>query len=192
METLNHYFSDVCSNIGIKTEPPNTTELHILNNFLNQADKSNETLGWKFVDSCTVLKLVTGLSSSKTPDVYGLSNFTLKYNADVILLPLTHLINLVLCTGIFPDCLKMSKITPVFKKGNKILPESYRPIALVPILSEIIESCLFTQMYDFFVKHNLLYEHQYGFRPKLSTTLTVEKVIDNILDAFEQKQTKGA
>ena len=45
---------------------------------------------------------------------------------------LCSLINRSFCEGIFPDALKIARITPVFKKGVKSDPSNYRPIASLP------------------------------------------------------------
>ncbi|ELT98064.1 hypothetical protein CAPTEDRAFT_70899, partial [Capitella teleta] len=44
--------------------------------------------------------------------------------------PLTLIINQMIATSIFPNSLKIAKIKPLYKKGNKHLCENYRPISL--------------------------------------------------------------
>ena len=39
--------------------------------------------------------------------------------------------NLSFTTGIFPDSLKITKVTPVYKKGFKLECANYRPITLL-------------------------------------------------------------
>ena len=57
----------------------------------------------------------------------------------VIAKPITHLINISINEGIFPDDFKMAKITPNYKKGEKSDPGNYRPLSILPTLSKIIE-----------------------------------------------------
>jgi hypothetical protein len=38
----------------------------------------------------------------------------------------------MLDSGVFPDSLKISKLTPVFKDGDKQNVSNYRPIAVLP------------------------------------------------------------
>ena len=42
-------------------------------------------------------------------------------------------------TGVFPDFFKISRITPIFKKGAKNLKSNYRPISSLEFWSKIFE-----------------------------------------------------
>ena len=56
----------------------------------------------------------------------------------------------MITTGIFPDSFKISKITPLFKKGDISMLSNYRPISLLPTISKIFERILYNQLYDYF------------------------------------------
>ena len=77
---------------------------------------------------------------------------------------ITHIINQSLHTGIFPDKLKLAKVIPVFKKGDRTKLDNYRPISILPVISKIFERTIFDQLYKHFTHNNLLYESQYGFK----------------------------
>ena len=66
----------------------------------------------------------------------GMSSRLLKASKNVICKPLTLIINQTLTSGIFPDTLKIAKIIPLFKKGDKTLLENYRPISILPAISK--------------------------------------------------------
>ena len=68
------------------------------------------------------------------------------------------------CCTIFPDAFKVSKVIPLYKKGDSSLLVNYRPISLLPTISKIFEKVIHDQLYDYFDKYNLLAEQQYGFR----------------------------
>ena len=93
----------------------------------------------------------------------GLSSILLKFIAPQILEVLTMILNQSLSTGIFPDSLKIAKITPIFKKENPHLTDNYRPISLLPSISKVFEKIVYNQIYEYFTENKLLYESQYGF-----------------------------
>ena len=61
-----------------------------------------------------------------------LVNETIAY----IIEPLTHIINLSLKTGIFPDKLKIAKVIPIHKSSDTDQLKNYRPISLLPAFSK--------------------------------------------------------
>ena len=72
--------------------------------------------------------------------------------------------------GIFPDKMKLSKVIPIFKKGSKVAIENYRPISLLPVFSKILERLVYNRLSYFLKECELLYEKQFGFRTKHSTS----------------------
>ena len=59
----------------------------------------------------------------------------LKMSATVIYESLTHIFNVSLCTGNFPSKLKLARITPLYKSGDIVDMNNYRPISVLPSLS---------------------------------------------------------
>ena len=57
-----------------------------------------------------------------------------------ILIPiLVSLINASFSLGIFPDDLKIAKVIPLFKKGDTLDINNYRPISLLTCFPKIFE-----------------------------------------------------
>ena len=98
----------------------------------------------------------------------------------------------MITTGIFPDSFKISKITPLFKKGDVSMLSNYRPISLLPTISKIFERILYNQLYDYFNSNNLLAEEQYGFRTNHSTEYAAVKLVDNVSKEMELGNTPTA
>ena len=98
----------------------------------------------------------------------------------------------MITTGIFPDAFKVSKVTPIFKKGDCSLMSNYRPISLLPTISKIFERVIHDQMYEYFNEFNLLAEQQYGFRKKNTQRSTLlKKLIDHVSKQMENGKTPG-
>ncbi|XP_065571534.1 putative ankyrin repeat protein RF_0381 [Artemia franciscana] len=100
---------------------------------------------------------------------------------------LTSLINLCLKRRTFPDCLKIAKITPVFKGGNKNDLGNYRPILVLPVISRVLEKCINTRVYDHLELHNLLNPIQFGFRKGRTTEMALSYITSVINGALDNK-----
>jgi len=90
------------------------------------------------------------------------------------------LINETIMSGEFPDVLKIAKVIPIFKKGDKQNLNNYRPISLLPVLSKVLEKVINQQISDKLEELHLIDDDQYGFRPGHSTEDAVVKFIDHI------------
>jgi len=87
-----------------------------------------------------ILKIITKLKNNKCPGTDCLTPKLLKSVAGEISNPLSYLLNLSFATGTVPSALKLAKVIPVYKKGDKHLVNNYRPISLLNILEKILEN----------------------------------------------------
>ena len=99
------------------------------------------------------------------------------------------LINQMITTGVFPDRLKIAKVTPIFKKDDETLVTNYRPISILPSLSKIFEKVIFKQLYEYFQDKQLFYNSQYGFREGHSTELAALELVDRITIQMDKMNT---
>ena len=93
--------------------------------------------------------------------------------------------NYLMQLGIFPDILKLGKITPIFKKDDEQLFENYRPISTLPIFGKIFEKLIYERLYNYFVSKGILYDRQFGFRKNHSTSHALNFSVDHIRAAIE-------
>ena len=63
-------------------------------------------------------------------------------------------------TGVFPDKIKIAKVVPLFKSGEKDVFTNYRPISLLPQFSKILEKLCNERMDTFLNKHDILSPRQ--------------------------------
>ena len=68
-----------------------------------------------------------------------------------LLKPLTVIIKQMLLSGIFPEQLKIAKIIPLYKKGDKTNLTNYRPFSLLPFIWEKLKKS-FSPKYTHFLK----------------------------------------
>jgi len=91
-----------------------------------------------------------------------------------------NLINETVVNRTFPDALKIAKVIPIFKKGDKQNLNNYRPISLLPVLSKIVEKVLNKQITAKLNEFHIIDDNQYGFRTEHSTEDAVVKFVDHI------------
>ena len=140
------------------------------------------------IDEDAINKIIYNLPPKSSSGCDGISTKLLKVIAPVIIKPLTLLINQVLNTGTFPDKLKIAKVIPIFKKGDPSLFENYRPISLLPAISKVVEKIIALQLSSYFEKNKLLFDNQYGFRPKHSTEHAALELIDRITNKMDTNE----
>lgn len=64
---------------------------------------------------------------------------------------------------------KITRITPVFKSGDKNNLSNYRPISILPTLSKVLERVVYNKLTSYLDKLNIIVPSQYGFRKKNTT-----------------------
>jgi hypothetical protein len=101
-----------------------------------------------------------------------------------IIVPIVHIVNLSIISGKVPDRMKVAKIKPVFKSGDKYNISNYRPISLLPTLSKILERIIYNRLYMYLTNKKLLSQCQYGFRESLSTELAILELCDRIYEGM--------
>ena len=101
---------------------------------------------------------------------------------------MTLIINQCIKHGVFPDSLKIARVSVIHKKAEKNRFENYKPISILPVLSKIFERILHNQLTFYFTENNLLYNSQYGFRKNFSTELAALELIDTIITTLDQRK----
>lgn len=128
-----------------------------------------------------VYNIIRRLKNTKSVGLDEIPVKLIKNTANVLLKPLTHIINLSLQTGTFPELLKESVIKPIHKKGDRDDLGNYRPIALLPVIGKIFERVIANQLLNFFVKHKLLNTSQHGFMEGKSTETAIADYLNEII-----------
>ena len=157
-----------CVNIG-----PRLADKSICPGGKSYKDDMEELNSHKFefvpIDSTIINDIITKLKNKSTCGYDRLSNKLLKLISNDIAGALTIIVNQTFASGIFPDRLKIAKVTPVYKKGNIHDLSNYRPISVLPSMSKVFERVMHDQINKYFAQHKLFYSGQYGFRPQHST-----------------------
>ena len=101
---------------------------------------------------------------------------------------LLSLLNFSLSQGLFPNELKVANIIPLFKSEDPMMFNNYRPVSLLSIFSKIFEKAMYTRLVGFLEMHKILYDKQFGFRKKHSAFMAHMILVDNLINALQNKE----
>jgi hypothetical protein len=135
-----------------------------------------------------VLQIVNSLSNTKAAGVDEIPCTVMKQVGGQIATPFADIVNASFEPGDYPDLLKLVKVIPVFKKGEKTDPLCYRPISMLSTFSKIIGKIFSLRLISFFEQNNLLYKHQHGFMKKRGTATALFELVNEIHTALEEGQ----
>ena len=113
----------------------------------------------------------------------------LKSSIDIIIVPLTFIINNSISSGEFPRSWKRAKVYPVWKKkGSKYDKKNYRPVSLLKAASKVLELIVNKQILKYFEENKLFPKSQHGFRNSRSTFSAISTMHEEWLNIKEKKE----
>ncbi|GFW76671.1 probable RNA-directed DNA polymerase from transposon X-element [Trichonephila clavipes] len=140
-----------------------------------------------------ILNFIKNAKVKRAPGREGITNKMLQNLTLPVIFQLTNLISNIFITGHFPDHWKTASVIPILKPGKpRCSPDSYRPISLLPVLSKITEKLILTRLNSHLNENNILISQQHGFRPRLSTSHQLLRVVEYIKTGFKDKKYTGA
>ena len=111
----------------------------------------------------------------------------LKKLANLLEIPMAIIINASFCSGVFPDALKIARITPIHKSGDLTDPSNFRPISSLPYISKVYEKLMTNRILSFCNKYSIVYRKQFGFQPGLSTSNALIELTEQIYESLNNK-----
>jgi hypothetical protein len=133
-----------------------------------------------------VIDILKSMDPKISVDLDGISMKILKYLKIQIATPLAHIFNLSLQNGVFPSKLKCSRTVPIFKSGDSLSCDNYRPIALQSSIAKILEKIVSISLINHLELNHLLYEHQYGFQRNKSTEQNLMQLVNFVSTALNE------
>ena len=114
---INNHFNDFFVNVGPETEKtvpkvPNISHEKFLKN------RNQVNLIIAHISEEEVLEILKSLPTNKGTGPSSIPTKFLLMIADLVIAPLSNLINVSFSTGVFPDILKIAKVIPLHKGGQ--------------------------------------------------------------------------
>ena len=187
-EAQNHYFLNKISQIRENMPPPVTDPLSLVRSLM-----AGRTCSFSLrpVHPDEVEEVVTALSNSSSFGLDLIDTYIIKLVKLEILPALTHIINLSLAKNEFPTAWKKSKIIPLHKKGDTLNPKNYRPVAIIPVFSKILERVVFNQMVEYLTRNQLIHPNHHAYRSHHNTTTALIQLYDGWVESVQAGKIAG-
>lgn len=180
VDDFNIFFANISSTIINSIE----TGINDATFYIRKVPKPSFSFFLSPVIDKDVERAIFNLKDTCSLDYYNMNSKIIKSLASILIRPLTVLYNKCISEGHWPDDFKITKIIPIHKKGDTDDANNFRPIAIVPILSKILEAIIKEKLMSYFESKKLLSTAQYGFRSNKSAinalTDFLEIVVDNL------------
>ncbi|GFX55587.1 RNA-directed DNA polymerase from mobile element jockey [Trichonephila clavipes] len=125
---------------------------------------------------------------AKSPKTHSRSTKT-----QSVIIQIINIINNILKVGYFPQLWKTASVIPILKPGkDPTLPDSFRPISLLPVLRKITEKIIQKRLGQHLNDNDILIPQQHGFRAGLSTSHQLLRVVEYIKSGFQNRKSTGA
>src|ERR1700733_7535395 len=102
--------------------------------------------------------------------------------------PLAEIINCSFNYGIVPQALKLAKVVPIYKKGDKESTANYRPISILPYFSKYFEKLMYNRLYNYVNSLNIIFHSQHGFQSGHSPYMALLSMQDMISNAIDRNE----
>lgn len=173
----------------------------VAENLLQSAFHSNlvnngTTLKWipdrslfiKQTDTEEITKIINNLKTNASAGYDNIKVKVIKRLKAVLAPTIAKIINNNIKQGIFPDELKVARITPLYKGGNKQDLNNYRPVSVLPVFSKIYEKVIHQRLITFLEDIKFLKAGQNGFRERRSTLTAATDLLSFIYGNLEKKR----
>lgn len=132
-------------------------------------------------DKNEIVEIITNLSNRKSSGDIDIPIILIKEAKFIISQYLANSLNNCIEHGTYPDILKIAQIIPLHKGGSKSELGNYRPISILSPFNKIFETIIHTRLTEFWEKHKLYANSQFGFRKQHSTNLAITYLHETIL-----------
>ena len=131
------------------------------------------------------------LKNKASKGLDDIDSLIIKEAIEVLIIPLTMVINSSIISCTFPKRWKEARISPIHKKGDKENASNYRPVSILCVMSKVLESVIRKQIMKHCLSYELIPESQHGFMPARSTLTSLIKMQDTWLEAFHNRKSTG-
>ena len=145
---LYEYFASACDQFKTTNDPSDTLNLSKLEDYARSKIPSHIYITVPYITIQQVCEFRHALDPTKVTKA-----------ADILVSSIASLINKSIETATFASHLKVAKVFPIHKNGTKSDPSNYRPISILPTISNLSEKHINKHLMVFLNKDSLLHEN---------------------------------
>ena len=128
------------------------------------------------------------LKPNKSRGYDNISSNVVNETSDIFFTHLKYIFNLSLQQGVFPENLKLTKVSPVYKKDEEFLLTNYRPISVLPCFSKLLERIMYNRLFKYLSENSILYKKQFGFQTSHRTEHAILLLINQLYQSFDESK----
>ena len=177
-------FTKCYSKLGESLAAKITPSTESLENYLSLIPRIVNSLLLVETKTVEIEKIIEHLPNKSSSGHDRVSNTLLKRLGKSLSYPLGIIFNQSIASGCFPDMMKIAEVIPLYKGKEEDNVVNYRPVSLLMTISKVLEKIIYNRLYKFLLKHNILYDSQYGFRSKHSCEDAILEMVDRLLQAW--------
>lgn len=141
---FNNYFINIGPNLA--NEIVNSGQV---DDALSKIPNLDKSIFIQATDENEILTIVRKCKGKKSADWNGLDMSVLKETIECVVKPITFVFNLSLQSGVFLEKMKIAKVNPIHKAGDKQEFTNYRPISILSQFSQILEKLFHKRLFNF-------------------------------------------
>ena len=149
-----------------------------------------EPFNFKPVSAEYVEKVINRLKINKSPGYDHIPPKMLKLCAKKMSVSIMELVNQAFISKVFPDDMKKTEISPIFKKLNDMCKENYRPVSVLDVYTKVVEIVVVEQLIEYFRK--IFHQMLCAYRKRYGCQHVVVKLIDSWKQALDNDMFAGA
>ena len=157
-----------------------------IDHYLSQIPCNGKSVVIRQTNQIEIENLIKALPNKMSSGHDEINNVMLKSLCSAISYPLQLIFNQSIPTGVFPDKMKIAEVIPLYKGKQGDLMINYRLISLLMTISKLLEKVIYSRLYKFLEKTNILFESQYGFHTKRSCEQAILELTSHLLHAHNK------
>ena len=185
-------FGKYYSTLGESMAAQITQSHYDIDHYLSKIPRNLSSLVMSLTSIEEIEKIIHELPNKSSHGHDTISNILLKKLKTSISYPLKLIFNQSITQGMFPESMKLVEVIPLYKGKCMDFVENYRPISLLITISKVLEKIIYTRVYNYIEKHEILFNSQYGFRSKHSCEQALIELTGKLIQAKENKLKSAA